>query len=663
MRLLLGADVDSQALETFIPESPSQFDQEIFNIILDALENILDAWENGLDPEGPFLHRILYEAVGSGGVTQVSMGGSRSRWPDSQLWSQTFNLRPVEQHDNLRFYPNPGIQALGTSTCSLPQMWNHWLRTCLETHMTCRSVDSNHALVPKRLIEIVAGGSGQDGWKWRLVLPDGADPVEYTTLSHCWGNEQPLKLMDSNLDVLSRECLATILPKTYKHAMEITLSLGYQYIWIDSLCIIQGNEADWLDQSPHMASVYGQARCNIAATWASNGTQGCFSQRDPFTVAGTTIHSSQSAEYHIAPERLYDNEILESPLNRRGWVVQERCLASRQLSFTKHQVYWECAELFASEQFPNGVPNGVAKEVLKSPKPRLNFCLEEENRQSWCSLVEIYSKCTLSRPADKMIAIASLAESFRVRTGDEYLAGLWKQDLPMQLCWYCPHVWKKDTLRLKADTYHAPSWSWASMNCPISTDRNYFSNNRSGIISMVDILDATVSSSDPGGLHSFTSGELQMRAIAVPVSLSAMDEDKGQGLMYTATVHRSENPSLEAVTFNLIVWLDENIPVGDRPLHSQRWERQQWQRSSRLMLVLVKFCSREARGLVLSEIQEGQERKFMRIGSFWYVEYDDDWFHATICDMLGKPRGSHIPSRLDLDSALIADLVQIVTIV
>jgi hypothetical protein len=50
----------------------------------------------------------------------------------------------------------------------------------------------------------------------------------------------------------------------YKEAVRITSHLGYQYLWIDSLCLIQDSPSDWEKEAASMAAVYGNSTCNIA---------------------------------------------------------------------------------------------------------------------------------------------------------------------------------------------------------------------------------------------------------------------------------------------------------------------------------------------------------------------------------------------------------------
>lgn len=52
-----------------------------------------------------------------------------------------------------------------------------------------------------------------------------------------------------------------------------------RYLWIDSLCIIQDDKADWEIESAKMADVYMYSQLNLAATHSSSGRGGCFAER------------------------------------------------------------------------------------------------------------------------------------------------------------------------------------------------------------------------------------------------------------------------------------------------------------------------------------------------------------------------------------------------
>ena len=66
------------------------------------------------------------------------------------------------------------------------------------------------------------------------------------------------------------------MPKTFQDAVSITRSLGFEYLWIDSLCIIQGKEGDWEEQAQKMGQIYRDSVLTIVAAAAKNAGTGCF---------------------------------------------------------------------------------------------------------------------------------------------------------------------------------------------------------------------------------------------------------------------------------------------------------------------------------------------------------------------------------------------------
>jgi hypothetical protein len=140
------------------------------------------------------------------------------------------------------------------------------------------------------------------------------------------------------------------LPLTFQDAITVTKALGKQYIWIDAICIVQGDGGDFKDESSKMADVFSSAYCSIAASWAN-----C--QRDGFlkTSPGQEKEAAKRNREVVTfqppgKEPLYlcemiddfETDVLEGGLNQRGWVLQERALARRTIYFTERQTYMEC---------------------------------------------------------------------------------------------------------------------------------------------------------------------------------------------------------------------------------------------------------------------------------------------------------------------------------
>jgi hypothetical protein len=175
------------------------------------------------------------------------------------------------------------------------------------------------------------------------------------------------------------------LPKTFEHALVVARELKVGYIWIDSLCIIQDDPRDWQHESSLMHRVYSNSLCNIAATGAVDSSDGLFFGRDPghvnavqtyFLLEGTAkergIYKTSEVKfrglYDISEVDFWKNNVLDAPLNKRGWVCQESLLAPRILHFGKTQLLWECCEMEASEKYPKGIP-----VVMRNKDPNIGL--------------------------------------------------------------------------------------------------------------------------------------------------------------------------------------------------------------------------------------------------------------------------------------------------
>ena len=214
--------------------------------------------------------------------------------------------------------------------------------------------------VPKRLLSLHRSQSG--AMQVRLYLTTGGDEsLKYCCLSHCWGGQQPLTLTNDNISDLVNVIPTEKIPQTYLDAMEITTNLGVDYIWIDSLCIIQNDDNNWTEQAAAMADIYTNSYCTIAAASALNCHGGCYMSRNPFEFAPCRIAGSTDADCLFAYSSdlpLVDIEYLQqhSPLFKRAWIFQERMLSPRVLYFGSHGLAFNCRRLFASETDIEGQP-------------------------------------------------------------------------------------------------------------------------------------------------------------------------------------------------------------------------------------------------------------------------------------------------------------------
>lgn len=66
-----------------------------------------------------------------------------------------------------------------------------------------------------------------------------------------------MKLNRVNIEAMRVGINEEQLVQSFKDALRITRCLGYKYLWIDSLCIIQDDEADWRKESSKMVGEPG----------------------------------------------------------------------------------------------------------------------------------------------------------------------------------------------------------------------------------------------------------------------------------------------------------------------------------------------------------------------------------------------------------------------
>lgn len=280
----------------------------------------------------------------------------------------------------------------------------------------------------------------------------------YATLSHCWGDLELLTLTSETLESLQRGIEPYKLCKTFNDAIEIARTFGLEYLWIDSLCIIQDNLQDWAKEAASMADVYGQSTLNITASSAPDGSEGCFFDRAPLYLYNYEMQLSINGEcslyrFQQKPHPLYYEQLFNGQaLSNRAWAIQERVLPARNLHFTRFEILWECRTRSASERYPTNI----------SSQSRFISYFKHE-ALSWSMAVNLYTKANLTKGRDKLVAFAGIAKSFPQQQYSEYYAGMWNgRYLMPSLNWSTMMPLDEGPRE-----YRAPSWSWAAVDGPI----------------------------------------------------------------------------------------------------------------------------------------------------------------------------------------------------
>ncbi|EXJ73400.1 uncharacterized protein A1O5_03160 [Cladophialophora psammophila CBS 110553] len=115
----------------------------------------------------------------------------------------------------------------------------------------------------------------------------------YVTISYKWGEDHPLKTRDGNLEERRKGIALEAFLQTLRDGVVIAKILGFRYIWIDSLCIIQGNKLDWFQQSEEMTAIYGMSTLNISASSSESNRAGILKTRPEQNLkVGVWSHSN-----------------------------------------------------------------------------------------------------------------------------------------------------------------------------------------------------------------------------------------------------------------------------------------------------------------------------------------------------------------------------------
>jgi hypothetical protein len=341
-----------------------------------------------------------------------------------------------------------------------------WFEQCVKGHkIMCPQLVTSDGppRLPYRVLYV--GDSGSESV--RLVETQGRSGY-WACLSHCWGDKQPLKTTREP-DTLSQHQISILwgnLPKTFQDAIVVTRALGIQYLWIDSLCIIQDDSADWQTQSAQMADIYHNSILTIAGSASSGHSQGIFRTADSSHIDSPVSDLVGSTKLDkIRGRKALIHDAAQLPLLQRGWVHQERLLSPRFLHFGEHEMIWECMEHLTCKCGGLNLSDSSRLKWL-APKDRFHaYSLQlvdwgkHRGPPMWHAVVSDYSHMALTKPADIFPAISGLAKSIIEITGWEYVAGLWKENIIVDMVWTTqqPH------LVSRCDPWRAPTFSWASI--------------------------------------------------------------------------------------------------------------------------------------------------------------------------------------------------------
>ncbi|KAJ4267702.1 hypothetical protein NW762_003816 [Fusarium torreyae] len=351
------------------------------------------------------------------------------------------------------------------------------IRTWLDSSTTISRLAPR---LPTRLLHCRPSTDPKDKPTVRLVNTQNLDTsTRYVALSHRWGAVRPLMLLQDLEDEFYDNIAFDSIPATFQDAIRLSDALGIEYIWIDSLCIIQDSKDDWHTEAAHMASVYSQAYVTISATAAQDSAAGLREQhpmlKHPCEImpswSGFSREEMPPGAVRIINKGAFCDEVLSQPLFRRGWVFQEWILSPKTIHVARDQLWWTSAssmksESFASNETCEGYEFEANREFQHTMAPGTLYSIkgqsDQTQRQVWHTLLQDFMSRALTFESDRLVAfagIAALYQSYADIPTNSYLAGIWRQALLQDLLWAITDGRKV----IPPQQYRAPSWSWASV--------------------------------------------------------------------------------------------------------------------------------------------------------------------------------------------------------
>ncbi|KAK4957973.1 hypothetical protein LTR10_004398 [Elasticomyces elasticus] len=287
-----------------------------------------------------------------------------------------------------------------------------------------------------------------------------------------------MKTVESNLQTRCEGIIFDSSAATFQDAATITRKLGIKYLWIDALCIIQGDEDDWRRESMNMNYVYQHATVTITSEASPKSSIGIEDSMKPARRPSSMLPWALSrCENKSLQGKIYFRESEEpsrGPLSNRAWTLQEEVLSPRIIRFAEQQVLWRCCSEVWSEWEPgrgrtfyweyaetwwNTVQpfrkSDSGHEIIPSrnmSKAILDFW--------YMSIVNHYVSRQVTYPRDRLMALLGITREIQNYLPEpEFIAGIWAADIHSGLAWHAP------VANTKAyPAYDAPSWSWTHLD-------------------------------------------------------------------------------------------------------------------------------------------------------------------------------------------------------
>ncbi|KAB5586183.1 heterokaryon incompatibility protein-domain-containing protein [Coniochaeta sp. 2T2.1] len=463
----------------------------------------------------------------------------------------------------------------------------YWFERCATAH-DCGILD-----LPPSLPSMLLAVGERD---IRPVETTNSAKVRYAALSYCWGTQpQNIVRCKSTIRQLTNGIPLESLGATIRDTAKAVQAVGLEYLWIDSLCIVQDDLEAKGREITRMHDIYCNATVTIIASRAAAVQDGFLSERGPAGQgkARSIFEVKYTARDSTAPDRTV--MLVPSGLDKL-----EPCNCGSKELFDK------------------------TTAIIRQPDASTGY-RRSDLLWNWDQLVSAFSNRKLSYHGDRLPAISAIAREFAKVLDSEYVCGLWKSRLHVEL------LWKGDgTKEVSAEHVKTrPSWSWASYQGGVFLNHDNLPEDDDLAILGSEIIPQT-----PGDMFgAIHSASLAVRGLLTPVPTSLLNDELKASLPDAADEQHPDEEDrqdglTEAIRTSQIRTDDPALLtkplVYDQPVFN----------SAKLYLLVVGYDKQSTKvptapaGLVLSEEGPGLYRRAgcFEVQNIWHRKKFERWF-------------------------------------
>ncbi|KAI9684288.1 MAG: hypothetical protein M1822_005761 [Bathelium mastoideum] len=325
-----------------------------------------------------------------------------------------------------------------------PEMIRNWITACKRSHAAACNKPSSLRSLHNRLLCIDV----QQDCLGHINSDD-----TYAALSYVWGAKAQPQTTNANFkDYCKHGAFKTVtLPKTIRDTIEVAKALGYRWLWVDSLCIVQDQQEEKMRLINSMDAVYGNADLTIVAASGETVHSGLCGW-DAGNQSGRKLEiATLGPDFRIGILPAFADELLSCHHAKRGWTYQEGALSCRCLVFLNGFVYFYCQSAVWRED--------VMAETEKfrpiEGAGTLGRARSEWHLRRYSQIIDAYTSRDLTFEADIERAFAGLKANLAASMDNTFI---WYGLPACAFDWAM--LWSSSYDESVQRRYGFPTWSW-----------------------------------------------------------------------------------------------------------------------------------------------------------------------------------------------------------